>query len=68
MLCVLIKAKIEFEMIMQRPELKDQFDEEFIVWSKAVVNYCKKRCTKSTAIQKLVKDMNVECKFLPQGF
>lgn len=27
-------------------DLKENFDEEFIIWSKAVVNYCKRKCTK----------------------
>lgn len=54
---------MEFELTMQNPELKDQFDEEFISWSKAIVNYCKSKCTESTAIQKLVKDTDVDCKF-----
>ena len=48
---------------MQKPELKDMFEEEFVLWSKAIINYCKKKCTKSTAIQKLVKDIDVDCKF-----
>ena len=34
------------------------------MWSKAVVNYCKRACKKSTAIQKLVKDVDVDCKVL----
>jgi len=62
-MCAFMKAKIEFEIIMQRPDLKEHFDEEFILWSKAVVYYCKKKCTRMSTIQKLVKDMNVECKF-----
>ena len=60
--CALIKAKMEFELTMQNHELKDSFDEEFIKWSKAVIAYCKKKCTKSIAIQKLIKDIDVNCK------
>jgi len=64
-LCVhdFTQAKVEFQLIMQRPEIKEEFDEEFILWSKAVVNYCKKKCTKTTAIQKLVKDIDLESEF-----
>jgi len=51
---------------MQKSDLKDLFDEEVILWSKAIVNYCKKKCSKSTAIQKLVKDIDIDCKFLLQ--
>ena len=60
--CALIKAKMEFELTMQNHELKDSFDEEFIKWIKAVITNCKKKCTKSTAIQKLIKDIDVDCK------
>ena len=59
-----VQAKIEFELTMQRPNLKNEFDEELVLWSKAVVSYCKKTCKKSTAIQKLVKDVkdaDVDC-------
>jgi len=64
-LCVhgFTQAKVEFQLIMQRPEIKEEFDEEFILSSKAVVNYCKKKCTKTTAIQKLVKDIDLESEF-----
>ena len=62
-MCAFMKAKTELEIIMQRPDLKEHFDEEFILWSKSVVYYCKKKCTRMSTIQKLVKDMNVECKF-----
>jgi len=44
---------------MQRPNLKDEFDEALILWSRAVVIYCKKACMKSAAIQSLVKDVDV---------
>ena len=52
---------------MQRSNLKGEFDEELVLWTKAIVNYCKKTCGRSTAIQKLVKDVDVECK-LPLHF
>ena len=48
---------------MQWPEIKKEFDEEFILWSKAVITYGKK-CTKTTAIQKLVKDIDFESEFV----
>ena len=43
---------------MQRRNLKNEFDEELVLCCKAVVNYCKKTCTKSTSIQSLVKDVD----------
>ena len=61
-ICALIKTKMEFELTMQNHKLKDSFNEEFIKWSKAVIAYCKKKCTKSIAIQTLIKDIDVNCK------
>ena len=57
-----MQAKLEFELTMQRHDLKDGFDEELVLWSKAVVSYCKKTCTRSTAIQALVGDTDIDCK------
>lgn len=57
-----MQAKLEFELIMQRHDLKDEFDEELVLWSRAVVSYCKRACTKSAAIQALVGDVDIDCK------
>lgn len=57
-----LQAKLEFELTMQRQELKNEFDEELVLWSKAIVTYCRKTIKKSTSIQKLVKDVDVNCK------
>lgn len=57
-----IQAMLEFELIMQRSNLKIEFDEELILWSKAIVTYCKTKFRKMAAIQKIVKDVDVECK------
>lgn len=35
-----MQAKLEFELTMQRPNLKNEFDEELVLWTKAVVLYC----------------------------
>ena len=43
--------------IMQHPNLKHEFDEALA--DNAVVVYCKKACMKSTAIQSLVKDIDI---------
>ena len=47
---------------MQRRNFKNEFDEELILWCRAVVSYCKKTCTKSTAILSLIKDVD-NCKY-----
>ena len=41
--------------------MKEEFDEQFLLWSKAILIYCKKICTTTTAIQTLVKDVDAEC-------
>jgi len=62
-----VQAKVEFELIMQRPNLKNEFDEELVFWTKAVVKYCKRACTRLTAIQKIVKNVDVDCKHFLLG-
>ena len=47
---------------MQRHDFNNEFDEELILWCRAVVSYCKKTCTKSTAILSLIKDVD-NCKY-----
>ena len=39
---------------MQRRDFNNEFDEELILWCRAVVSYCKKTCTKSIAILSLI--------------
>ena len=46
---------------MQRPSIREEFDEELIVWSKAIVSYCKTTQTKAAAIQSVI-DEESECK------
>ena len=47
---------------MQKCNLKNDFDEDLVVWCRVIVSYCKKTCTKSTAIQSLLKDVD-NCKY-----
>lgn len=48
---------------MQNRKLKNEFDEDLVLWCKAIVSYCKKTCTKSTSIQSLLKDVD-NCKYI----
>ena len=41
--------------------MKEEFEEQLLLWSKAILIYCKKTCTTTTAIQTLVKDVDAEC-------
>lgn len=60
-----MKANLEFGLIMQRSEIKDEFDEDFIPWAKAVMLYCKQSCMKTTAIKTIVDatDFKLSCEF-----
>ena len=46
---------MEFEIIMQKPELKDHFDDDYILSSKEMHKINSK---------KLIKDMDIVCKFI----
>ena len=48
---------------MQRTNMKNEFDEELISLAKAIIVYCKRSCVESVAIQSIVKDINIYCKF-----
>ena len=51
---------------MQRPEIKEEFDEVIIPWAKAIMFYSKQSCTKTTSIKKIIEatDFKMSCKFL----
>jgi hypothetical protein len=51
----------EFGLILQRQGVREEeFDEELVSWSKAIIGYYKTTQTKSTAIQFVIKDANSE--------
>lgn len=51
---------------MQRPELKEEFDEDFISWARSTLIYAKKTCMKITAIKKIIgqTDFKITCKLI----
>jgi len=55
---------LEFGINMQRPGIKEEFDEVIIPWSKAIMLHCKQSCMKTTAIKKTVEDFQLSCKFV----
>ena len=58
-----MQAKLEFELIMQRPSMKDEFDNDLDNWAKAIIVYAQRNCTRIAAIQSIAKDVDLECKF-----
>lgn len=63
-----IQAKLEFELIMQHPNMKDEFENDFEKWAKAVIVYAQRNCTKLTAIQSIIQDIDLECEFVDVFF
>ena len=35
-------VKLEFELVMQRKHIREEFGEQLIIWSKATILYCNK--------------------------
>jgi len=55
---------LEFELIIQRPELKEEFDENFIGWAQSAMIYAEKSCMKTAVIKKIIEetDFKISCK------
>ena len=49
---------------MQRPDIKEELDEKLELWCKSVISYCKKTQKKSTAIQQVIKEVDLESKLI----
>ena len=47
----LCQAALDFDLICKRENLRDEFEESFPQWARAVVKYCKDTQVKSTALQ-----------------
>ena len=52
---------LEFGLVMERPDIKEEFDEQLELWCKAAITYCKKTQVKSTAIQRVISGADFEC-------
>ena len=65
-----MKATLEFGLIMQRSQMKEEFDENIISWAKAIMLYSKQSCMKTTAIKKLIDatDFSLSCEFYHKVF
>jgi len=46
----------EFGAVMQRPEIREQFDDELVLWSRAILQYCRATQTQCTAIKKILDE------------
>ena len=41
----------EFALVMQRPNIREEFDDDLLMWSKAIITYCRNTQKRSSAIQ-----------------
>ena len=46
----------EFALVMQRPNIKEKFDDDLLIWSKAIITYCQNTQKRSSAIQFVLGD------------
>ena len=52
-------------MITQIADIKNQFDQEFLLYTKAIIVYCKRMQKSCSAIQLIVNDLDEEvCELL----
>ena len=51
---------MEFQLILQRPNIQEDFNEQFLEWCQAIIQYCKETQTSCTAIQSIVKRVDVD--------
>jgi len=57
-----LQMTTEFGAVMQRPDIRNEFDEELLKWSRAVMNYCRKTQAQCAAIMKILDE--ARCEFL----
>ena len=46
----------EFALVMQRPNIREEFDDDLLIWSKAIITYCRNTQKRSSAIQLVLSD------------
>lgn len=49
---------IEFGLVLPRDNMREEFDEELLLWSKSVISYCRKTQKSTTSIQTLVDNID----------
>lgn len=45
---------------MQRPDIRETFEADLVLWSKAVISYCQMTQMRCTAIKKIITDYDAE--------
>ena len=49
---------LEFGLVMERPNIREEFDDELYFWSKAIISYCNVSQKKCVAIQAVLKTLD----------
>ena len=50
------QATQELCYVLKRTNIRDEFDEEYLVWARSIIHYCKDTQIKSTSLQFETKD------------
>ena len=57
-LCVFLQASQEFGLVRQCEPIREEFEEKFPLWAKAILRYCRETQVKSSALQLETVDFN----------
>ena len=54
------QALFEFQLILQRPNIQEEFESQFLQWCEAIVDYCRETHCNCTAIRSVVNDADLD--------
>ena len=57
----------EFALVIQRRNIREEFDDDLLIWSKAIITYCRNTQKRSSAIQLVLGDndfVHLDCESL----
>ena len=55
------RASQEFGLIMERQDVRERFDEDYMKWARAIIKYSKETQVKNSAIQLMVSVYSEDC-------
>jgi len=59
--CFSLQATQEFGLIIERQNVRERFDEDYMKWARAVIKYSKETQVKNSAIQLVVSGYSEDC-------
>ena len=51
-----MQASLEFALVLQRENIRDEFEQCFPKWAEAIIKYCKDTQVRSSILQKITAD------------